>query len=82
MPDATETLHCCGEWLPPEVPLARRIHVRSQNSSICNLRRTPRGVQSLIHAGGVPLGQDDVRFELRGVRCELPTIQKLVLFPS
>jgi hypothetical protein len=34
---------------------------------------------SLIHAGGV---LDDVRFELRGVRCGLPTILELDSVPA
>lgn len=56
--------------LPPSAALC------GQMQSYCgHLRRSPKGVQNLIPAGGVRLGQDDVQFELRGVRCGLPTIQ-------
>jgi hypothetical protein len=39
----------------------------------------PPSLQNIIHAEGVPrlrFDQDDVRFELRGVRCGLPTIRQ------
>src|SRR5260370_5397538 len=46
-----------------------KVMLPSGVTECCHLRRSPKGVQSLIHAGGVPrlrFGQDDVRLEFRG----------------
>jgi hypothetical protein len=43
-------------------------------AALCgHLLRSPKGVQNLIHTGGVRFDQNDVRFEFGGVRRGWPT---------